>query len=105
VKKILFATAAAVALPTTAAHAAKPSQLYTFYKGIYWETFGMVRNDEGIPMCGMQTAGDNNRFYIKWTPTDGMMVQVWKSNWRLAEGTKVSFGLEFFDDAKPDTHT
>jgi hypothetical protein len=79
--------------------------MFTFYNGTYWETFGYARNDEGVPMCGMQTAGDNNRFYVKWTPTNGMVVQVWKSNWRLANDTKVSFGLEFYDSDKGDSNT
>ena len=98
----LVVTAAALALLTTAAQAT--SKPYTFYKGGYWETFGMVSNSDGDPMCGMQTSGANNQFYVKWTPTNGMVVQVWKSNWRLSNETNVSFSLEFSDNEKPDDH-
>ena len=95
--KRLMMTAAALALLTTAAQA-KP---HTLFKGTYWQTFGMASNDDGQPMCGMRTGGDVTRLYIKWTPQNGMKVQVWKSNWRLAEGTEVPFVLGFFDGAKP----
>jgi hypothetical protein len=94
-KRLTTATAA-LALLTTAAYAAsKPVQ---FYKGRYWEAFGFAKNGDGVPMCGMQTSGENNSFYVKWTPTDGMAIQVWKSNWRLTRDAKVSFGLEFIDN-------
>lgn len=96
-------TIAALALLTTSAHASK---VWTLHKGKYWETFGIARNDQGDPMCGMKTTGDNNRFYIKWSPDAGMTVQIWKSTWQIAEGTKVAFALAFFDNAKPDdVHT
>jgi hypothetical protein len=94
-------TAAALALLTTTALAAKPSKQFTIYKGTYWETFGIASNDDGVPMCGMGTAGENNRFYVKWTPTNGTMVQVWKSNLRLAAGTEVPLKLEFFANDRP----
>ena len=94
-KRLITATAM-LALLTTAAYAAsKPVQ---FYKGGYWETFGFAKNRDGAPMCGMQTSGDNNSLFVKWTPTDGMAIQVWKSNWRLTVDAKVSFGLEFIDN-------
>ena len=96
-------TIAALALLTTAAQAA--SKPHTFYKGKYWETYGMSRNDDGVPMCGMETKGDNNLFYIKWSPTIGMTVQIWKSTWQIAEDTKVAFGLDFFNDTRGERHS
>jgi hypothetical protein len=61
--KRLIPASATLALLTTAAYAAsKPVQLY---KGGYWETFGYAKNGDGVPMCGMQTNGDNISFYVK----------------------------------------
>ena len=94
-------TAAALALLSTTAHAAT-SKPMTLFKGGYWETYAMTANNDGVPMCGMQADFSGNAMmFLKWTPTNGMAVQVSRSHWRLAEGTKVPLQLEFFDNAKP----
>jgi hypothetical protein len=97
-KNFLLTAAALALLSTTAQAASKP---YTFYQGTYWETFGFASNNDGVPMCGMQTGAGVYAIYIKWTPDSGMAIQVWKKNWRLANDTKVLFQLAFFDNAKP----
>ena len=91
-------------MATTAQAASKPC---TFFKGGYWQTFGMASNNDGQPTCGMQANFSTvGRLYVKWTPQNGMTFQVWKQSRRLAKGTDVPFQLEFFDDAKPgDSHT
>jgi hypothetical protein len=98
--KRLLLTAAALALLTPAAQAgtAKP---YILHQGKYWQTYAMTKNNDGIPMCGMQTMGDRSSFFIKWTPSGGMWIQIWKYEWRLTAATGVSFQLEFIDNAKP----
>jgi hypothetical protein len=45
-KWTLLTAAAIVSLTTAAQAAGKP---YTFYKGGYWETFGMASNSDGDP--------------------------------------------------------
>jgi hypothetical protein len=61
----------------------------------------MARNNDGDPMCLMLSKGTTNAIWVKWTQRKGFMVQVYDINWRLTEGTKVPFTLEFFDNARP----
>ena len=96
--------AAALMLLTTAAHAGQASKMIPFYKGKFWLTYGMSSNNDGVPMCGMQTTGSDRLFYIKWIPTNGMIVQAWKQNWRLPEGSEVPFKLDFVDNANADNN-
>jgi hypothetical protein len=100
VKKSLLAGAALLLMASTA-YAGTPSKVWTLFKGGYWETYGMAKNTDGVPMCGMQSGNDNKRLYIKWTASSGMMVQVWKSSWHLSQNDEVPFQLRFFDNAKP----
>ena len=102
VKRLI--AAAALMLLTTAAHAGQASKMIPFYKGKFWLTYGMSSNHDGVPMCGMQTTGSDRLFYIKWTPTNGMIVQAWKQNWRLPEGSEVPFKLDFVDNANADNN-
>jgi hypothetical protein len=77
------------------------TKAWTLFKGGYWQTYGMAKNNEGVPMCGMQTGDDSRRLYIKWTIQDGVFFQVWKSSWRLTSNDAVPFSLKFIDNAKP----
>ena len=97
-KKYLM-TAAALALLTTTASA---SELITFYKGTYWQTWVVAANESGNKMCGMHIEGKNFRFYVKWDVLAGMALQVWKSNWKFAANSVVPFEVKFHDNAKPD---
>ena len=97
-KKYLM-TAAALALLTTTASA---SELITFYKGTYWQTWVVAADEFGNKMCGMHIEGKNFRFYVKWDVLAGMALQVWKSNWKFAANSVVPFEVKFHDNAKPD---
>ena len=102
-RRSLVVAAALALLTTTTAHAA--SQMYPFFKGKYWLTYGMSSNSDGVPMCGMQTTGSDRLFYIKWTPTNGMLVQAWKLSWHLPpKGTDVPFKVEFVDNENSDNN-
>jgi hypothetical protein len=95
-RRSIIAAAALALLTTTAAHAA--SKPIPFFKGKYWETYGVSSNSEGVPMCGMQATGEARSFFVKWTPTNGLIVQAWKMSWRLEEGSEVPLALEFVDN-------
>jgi hypothetical protein len=100
-KKFLMVSAA-FALLTTTANAGKFGNVYTLYKGGYWETFGIAKNSEGQPMCGIWTGNDNQRLYIKWDGNHGTRLSVWKKDWNIDPDATVPFKVEFVDDSKPE---
>jgi hypothetical protein len=108
VKKFLT-TAAIALLMTTAAHAASKSNgitTYNLHQGKYWSTFATIndnKNADSPYQCAIQTEGSTtSKFYIKWTPTYGLRVQMWKKSWQIAEDTIIPFTIDLFDDRKPD---
>ena len=110
-KKFLI-TAAACVLLTTAAHAASKVNgvtLYNLHQGKYWSTFATIddkpKSGNSPYQCAVQTEGSTtSKFYIKWTPSYGLRVQLWKRGWQIEEDTNVKFTLDVFDDAKPDNN-
>jgi len=90
-----------LALLATISTTANAAQSYTLYKGGYWQTLGASSNDQGHPMCTMVTKGDQKLFYVKWTQENGMIIQLYKSSWKITPGAKVSFNLELFDNERP----
>lgn len=92
-KRSLFAAATALLMITSANAAPASDQLILRTAG-YWTAFYDPRNSDGVEMCGMKTDTTNGAVMVKYAGT-GVFVQVFKSTWRIPNGTIVPVSLTF----------
>ena len=104
-KRSIFAAVAAL-LMATIAQAGPISKLSS---NGWWDVEYNASNRDGNPMCVMSAKydwadGANGAVYVKWTEQVGARWQVWKSNWRMPQGSTVPMSVTFIDfnrDAPP----
>ena len=89
---------AAIALSMTAA--AQAANYTTMFASNYWRVTHMVRNNDGNPMCNMQSqlAFNNSTGWvmIKWTKGQpNPFVHLSKTSWHFADNIQVPFSVSF----------
>jgi hypothetical protein len=97
-KRSIFA-AAAVLLMSAIAQAGPITKLSS---NGWWDVSYDASNRNGNPMCVMAAKydwadGAKGAVYVKWTEQDGARWQVWKSNWRMPQGSTVPMSITFID--------
>src|SRR5215831_8495626 len=95
--KRLLATAAIALSATTAAQAENSTVMFA---SNYWRVTHMARNDDGKPMCIMQsqislTNGSTGFVSIKWVKGQSYpFIQLAKTNWQFAPDLQVPFSIQ-----------
>jgi hypothetical protein len=79
------------------------AKTYTIQRIGAWEAYEGT-DDAGVPLCGVSNFGSDRGFMIKyWKGSAYLGIQIFKNNWSIPAGLKVSIALRF--DSYPQWDT
>lgn len=98
-KRFLLAATATILTASAALAAAVPSLPKTLRTAGYWSAWYTPSNSEDRPMCGMSSDMDvrsgSASLMLKYTPGGQIFIHVFKSGWRIPDGTRIPVSLVF----------
>ena len=102
-KRFLLTTALMMLTATSSLAASVQTPTKTLRAAGYWTAWYVEKNSDSVPMCGMTSEMDvpgGAKMMIKYSATDGTFVHIFKSGWRIPDGTRMPVSL-VFDDGTP----